>query len=101
MTSCVSNSCRSYNLGSVSLPTTSVPRVLLVFLDWNSCLCSILAFLTETIFSWTVSNVPADVNVSSVTVVALSGLFSGSLVNERTLVPVSILGKLILLGLGI
>ena len=32
-------------------PTTSVPILLLTFLSWNCCLCSILAFLTETIFS--------------------------------------------------
>ena len=84
----------------VSCPTSVVPRLSSTFLSWNSCLCSILAFLIERIFSWTVSNVPEAVYVSSVRVVALFGSLSGSLVNVKTLVPVSNLGWLILFGLG-
>ena len=82
-------------------PTTSVPRLSFTFLSWNSCLCSTLAFLTEIIFSWTVSKVPDAVNASSAIVLATLGSLSTSLVKVKTLVPVSNLGWLTEFGFGI
>ena len=81
-------------------PTTSVPRFVFTFLSWNSCLLSILAFLTEIIFSWTVSSVPEEANASSAIVVATSGSLSSSLVRVNVLLPVSNLGWLTELGFG-
>ena len=83
------------------LSTTSVPRSLLTFLLWNSFLSSTLAFLTEMIFSWTVSKVPVEANPSSAIVTAASWLLSISSVKVKVLVPVSNLGKVALLGSGI
>ena len=83
------------------LSTTSVPRSLLTFVLWNCSCSSTLAFLTEIIFSWTVSNVPEEEKPSSAIVTALSWLLSMSSVKVNTLLPVSNLGKLILFGSGI
>ena len=83
------------------LPTTWVPKDLLTFLLSNSCLFSILAFLTEIIFSCTVSRVPEDENDSSATVVAEFWLLSWSFTTVKVFTPVSNLGWFTLFGFGI
>ena len=83
------------------LPTTWVPKDLLTFLLPNSCLFSTLAFLTEIIFSCTVSRVPEDENDSSATVVAKFWLLFWSFTKVKVFIPASNRGWFILLGFGI
>ena len=82
------------------MATISVSRVLLTISSSNNFFCSILAFLIERIWSWTVSIVPAVTYASSPTVVAASWSLSGSFVNVKTLVPVLKLGLSPLSGSG-
>ena len=81
--------------------TTSVPKVLLIGSSANNCLFSMLAFLIDRIWSWTVSIMPEVVYACSPIVVAAFWSLSGSFVNVNTLVPVSNLGLSPLLGSGI
>ena len=86
---------------TILLPTICVPDVFLIASSSNCCLFSTLAFLTEIIFSWTVSRVPLAENASSEIVVATFWLFKLLFVNVSTLVPVANLGWILLFGFGI
>ena len=70
-------------------------------IDSNSCLFWILAFLTETIFSWTVSMVPSEINPSSAIVVAAFWSFRLLFTKVKTLFPVANLGLSKIFGFGI
>ena len=79
---------------------TCVPVVLETALSSNSCLFWIRAFLTEIIFSWTVSKVPLEVNPSSAIVVATFWSFESLLIIVKTLDPVSNFGWTLIFGFG-
>ena len=81
--------------------TTWVPVVLATDSSWNSCLFSILAFLTEIIVSWTVSRVPEEINPSSTIEDASFWLLFWLLTKVNTLFPDSNLGFVLLFGSGI
>ena len=87
-------------LPSTCVEITCVPVVLETALSSNSCLFSIRAFLTEIIFSWTVSKVPLEVNPSSAIVVATFWSFESLFINVKTLDPVSNFGWTLIFGLG-
>ena len=60
-----------------------------------------LAFLTETISSWTVSRIPVDEKFWSEILVAAFLSLEALLIKESVLLPVSNLGLLEIFGLGI
>ena len=83
------------------LLTTWDPVVLAIALSSNVCLFSILAFLTDIIFSWTVSKVPLEENPSSAIVDARFWSFKLLFTNVKVLLPVSNLGWIFVFGFGI
>ena len=83
------------------LEITWVPIVVFIALLSNTCLSAIFAFLTEIILSWTVSNVPLEINCSVAIVVAEFWSFKLLLMRVKDLVPVSNFGWMLLVGSGI
>ena len=76
------------------------PANCLADLDWVAPTVSILAFLTDIIFSWTVSKIPDASKFSTAVVVASLILFWLSSIKVNTFLPVSNFGFTFIFGFG-